>query len=220
MSQAKPALIARPGNATEQVLELLRQAIREGSFSPGQRLIESDLMNTYGVTRGPLREALRRLASEGVVVIVPNRGAMVRSFTRQEMLDLFRIREVVEGLAARQAAEVMGCEESLARFKKSFDKILLTRGRAGMPFSKENVVFHELVLAHAKNRQLTNLMRQLQLPLIRFQIRASIDDAYRDSSREEHDAVGAAIMRGDAERAEKMMRTHLRRASDRVIARL
>ena len=220
MSQDKPASIARPGNATEQALELLRQAIREGSFAPGQRLIESDLTQSYGITRGPLREALRRLASEGVVVIVPNRGAMVKSFTQQEMLDLFRIREVVEGLAARQAAEVMGSEESLAKFKKSFDKILLTRGRSGMAFSKENVIFHELVLAHAKNKQLTSLMRQLQLPLIRFQIRASIDDAYRESSRQEHDAVGTAILRGDAQKAEKLMRMHLRRASERVMARL
>lgn len=220
MNQNKNPLILRPGNATDQALELLRQAIRDGKFAPGQRLIEADLMRTFQITRGPLREALRRLASEGVVDIVPNRGAVVRSFSRQEMLDLFRIREVIEGLAARQAAEVMSSHDALAKFDKSFQRILQARGQSGMPFSKENVLFHELVLSHAKNKQLTNLMRQLQLPLIRFQIRASIDDAYRDASRNEHDAVGNAILRGDANRAEKLMRAHLKKASDRVIARL
>lgn len=210
----------RPGDATLQALELLRSAIREGRFAPGQRLIEADLMQTFEVTRGPLREALRRLASEGVVDIVPNRGAMVRSFNRQEMIDLFRIREVVEGLAARQAAEVMADEKCRLKFGAALEKLARTRIQSEVPFSKENVVFHELVLTYARNKQLTGLMRQLQLPLVRFQIRASIDDAYRAASRREHEAVGLAISQGNAAQAESLMRRHLRQAADRVIARL
>jgi DNA-binding GntR family transcriptional regulator len=210
----------RPGNATDQALELLRGAIREGQFALGQRLIEADLMQTFEVTRGPLREALRRLASEGVVDIVPNRGAMVRSFNQQEMIDSFRIREVIEGLAARQAAEAMNQAKSNSKFKSAFEKIALMRATRALSFSKENVVFHELVLTHASNKQLTGLMRQLQLPLVRFQIRASIDDEYREASRREHDAVGQAILRGDAPQAEMLMRRHLRQAAVRVIKRL
>lgn len=209
----------RPGNGTERVLKLLRNAIRDGQFSPGQRLIEADLMQQFEVTRGPLRESLRRLSSEGVVDIVPNRGAVVRSFSRQEMIDLFRIREVVEGLAARQAAETMANEKSQSKFQKSYLKIIESRGRSAASFSKENLLFHELVLTHASNSQLTDLMRQLQLPLVRFQIRASIDDSYRDASRLEHEAVGKAILEGNADKAERLMRQHLRKAAKRVLAR-
>lgn len=209
----------RPGNGTERVLKLLRDAIRDGQFSPGQRLIEADLMQMFDVTRGPLRESLRRLSSEGVVDIVPNRGAVVRSFSRQEMIDLFRIREVVEGLAARQAAEAMANEKSQNKFQKSYQKIIQARARSAASFSKENILFHELVLTHARNSQLTDLMRQLQLPLVRFQIRASIDDSYRDASRLEHEAVGQAILEGNADRAEGLMRQHLRQAAKRVLAR-
>jgi DNA-binding GntR family transcriptional regulator len=160
------------------------------------------------------------LASEGVVDIVPNRGAMVRSFNRQEMIDLFRIREVVEGLAARQAAEAVADEKCRIKFETAFKKIALTRANSGVPFSKENVVFHELVLTYARNKQLTGLMRQLQLPLVRFQIRASIDDAYREASRREHEAVGQAILKGNATQAESLMRKHLRQAAARVISKL
>jgi DNA-binding GntR family transcriptional regulator len=208
----------RPGNATEHALGVLRGAIQEGRFAPGQRLIEADLMQTFTVTRGPLREALRRLASEGVVDIVPNRGAMVRIFNRQEMIDLFRIREVIEGLAARQAAEAMADER--CRFEAALEKMDRARSVSAVPFSKENVIFHELVLTYARNKQLTGLMRQLQLPLVRFQIRASIDDAYREASRREHQAVVQAVSKGNAAQAESLMRKHLRQAADRVIARL
>ena len=210
----------RPGTATDDVLSLLRASIRDGHFAPGQRLIEADLMDSFKVTRGPLREALRRLASEGIVDIVPNRGARVRSFSRQEMRDLFRIREVVEGLAARQAAEVMANEKNQNKFAAAFERIEQRRLQTNLPFSKENVLFHELVLTHAKNRQLTDLMRQLQLPLVRLQIRASVDDSYREASRREHDAVGRAIIVGNPDKAELLMRRHLRRAAQRVMGKI
>src|SRR5690554_6397314 len=88
----------RPGNSAELTLNQLRAAIQHGQFAPGQRLIEVDLMKAFSVTRGPLREALRRLGVEGIVELVPNRGAIVKEFSPNELVDLFRIRESVEGL--------------------------------------------------------------------------------------------------------------------------
>lgn len=208
----------RPGNATERAMALLRQAIQAGQFAPGQRMIEADLMRMFDITRGPMREALRRLASERVIELVPNRGAMVRQFSRQEVADLFRIREVVEGLAARLAAESMATgSEQHNQFQQAFEDLIASRGQPDSPFSKENVGFHELILSHANNPQLTQLMRQLQLPLIRFQIRAFVDDNYRERSREEHDRIGQAILRPDPAAAETLMRAHLKQASERFL---
>ena len=201
-------------------MALLRDAIQSGRFAPGQRLIEADLMKSVQATRGPLREALRRLASEGLVEIVPNRGAMVRSLSRREMHDLFRIREVVEGLAARLAAEAMRDATRRAEYQARLAEIEIMGQAPGASFSDENIAFHELILRFADNPQLTGLMRQLQLPLARFQIRASVDDGYRLASRAEHGLLGVAIRSGDAEAAERLMRAHLRQACERVMERL
>lgn len=208
----------RPGGATERAMTVLRQAIQDGMFAPGQRLIEADLMQMFDITRGPMREALRRLASERVVELVPNRGAMVKRFTRQEVADLFKIREVVEGLAARLATESLREAKQHARFKQALGALIDSRGRSDFPFSKENAGFHELILLHADNPQLTQLIGQLQLPLIRFQIRAFIDDHYKERSRKEHDLIAQAILSLDAASAEALMQTHLRNASERLLA--
>ncbi len=92
------------GEVVNFVIQHLRDGIFLGRFAPGQRLITSELMTDIGVSRGSLREAFSRLAADGIVDLVPNRGAVVRRLSRVELINLFRIREVLEGLAARQAA--------------------------------------------------------------------------------------------------------------------
>lgn len=219
-SQTKPPQPnTRLGNTTDRTLEQIRTAIQDGRYAPGQRLIESDLMEAFGVTRGPLREALRRLGTEGIVELIPNRGAIVRMFSLKELIDLFRIRESVEGLAARLAAEKMTDNKTRGNFARSIEKIKRSQGQPDTPFSLENQTIHDLILHHADNEQLSLLMKRLQLPIIRFQIRASVDEDYRNASRAEHEAVIAAVLNGDSDLAESAMKAHLRQASERTLAR-
>ncbi len=209
----------RLGNSTDRTLDQIRTAIQDGRYAPGQRLIESDLMEAFTVTRGPLREALRRLGTEGIVQLIPNRGAIVRMFSLKELIDLFRIRESVEGLAARLAAEKMSIPEAKNNFACSIQEIKRSQGAPDTPFSLENQTIHDLILHHADNEQLSLLMKRLQLPIIRFQIRASVDEAYRKASRTEHEAVINAVLNGDSDLAELEMKKHLRQASERTLAR-
>ncbi len=209
----------RLGNSTDRTLDQIRSAIQDGRYAPGQRLIESDLMEAFTVTRGPLREALRRLGTEGIVQLIPNRGAIVRMFSLKELIDLFRIRESVEGLAARLAAEKMSIPETKNSFAYSIQQIKRAQGAPDTPFSLENQTIHDLILHHADNEQLSLLMKRLQLPIIRFQIRASVDEDYRKASRAEHEAVINAVLNGDSDLAELEMKTHLRQASERTLAR-
>jgi len=176
-------------------------------------------MESFEVTRGPLREALRRLGTEGVVQLIPNRGAIVRMFSLKELIDLFRIRESVEGLAARLAAEKMIDGETKLSFANAIDKIKLAQGQPNTSFSSENQTIHDLILHHAGNEQLSLLMKRLQLPIIRFQIRASVDEDYRRASRTEHEAVIAAVLNADSDHAEAAMKAHLRQASERTLSR-
>lgn len=209
----------RLGNTTDRTLDLIRSAIQSGRYAPGQRLIESDLMETFNITRGPLREALRRLGTEGIVDLIPNRGAIVKSFSLKELVDLFRIRESVEGLAAGLAAEKMVDPKKYAAFSRAIETIRLDQHLPDVPFSVENQKIHDLILEFAENEQLSLLMKRLQLPIIRYQIRASVDEAYRNASRLEHDAVIQAILSGCYEQAESAMKAHLRQASERTLAR-
>jgi DNA-binding GntR family transcriptional regulator len=206
----------RPGNVTDRIVEQIRAAIHNGQFAPGQRLIEADLMESFSATRGPLREALRRLGMEGTVDLVPNRGAIVKTFSRRELIDLFRIRESIEGLAARLAAEEVAGKGLRDAFMQAYEAIDVQGSDPAAVFREENSAFHDLVLRFAGNAQLTLLMKRLQLPVLRVQIRVMLDERYRNESRNEHRAVLEAIIGHDPDAAEAAMRAHLRNAAHRI----
>src|SRR5262245_18906273 len=101
-STPKPrAALPRHGEAVDTVFATIRQGIISGRFAPGQRLVLGDLAEEIPYSRSTFREALRRLAAERLVSLIPNRGAAVQRLTPQEMTDLFEIRELLEGQAAR-----------------------------------------------------------------------------------------------------------------------
>src|SRR5689334_7203755 len=87
------------------MFDVLRNGIMRGEFAPNQRLVEADLIRKFGVSRGPVREALSRLAADGLVIMEPHRSAVVRPLTRESLASAFQLRELIEGLAARLAAE-------------------------------------------------------------------------------------------------------------------
>ncbi len=101
MTAAAPRLEPR----SETLVDALREAILTGRYAPGARLVQDDLAAAFGVSRIPLREALRRLEGEGLVVISPNRGAIVRPLAPKDVVDLYDLRLALESLAIRRAAE-------------------------------------------------------------------------------------------------------------------
>jgi len=216
---SSPLQPSRPGNLSDSVIERLRDAILDGRYVPGQRLIESDLIEDLGSSRGPVREALRRLGAEGVVDLVPNRGAIVKKLSTEALIHLFRIREALEGLAAALAAEHVRDHGKRA----ACDTALLATGYGAAPaegvsFSEANRLFHQLIVDFSGNEQLDATLKQMRIPLARLHIRAAINEAYRRQSLMEHDAVANAILAGDPEAAEAAMRLHLRNAGQRVVA--
>ena len=212
---ATPDPAPRPVNLTEQLTDRLREAILHGVYVPGQRLVEADLMADFGAGRGPVREALRRLGAEGVLDLIPNRGAMVRKLSLKELRDVFRMREALEGLAARLAAERMADPAVRRAFARALAGIDIAH--TGENFSELNRRFHQLIVDFADNEQLSITLRQLCLPLVRLQFRAAINEAYRRQSADEHAEVARALGTGDADAAEAAMRRHLRGAGERVL---
>ena len=106
------------GGTVEYVLEHLRNGVIQGRYAPGQRLIEAALTRDLRVSRGPLREAFRRLSAEGLLESVPHRGALVRRLTLREMKELFQIRVQLETLAAQLADDAMPDPAARSRFER------------------------------------------------------------------------------------------------------
>ena len=214
-NQSQPADgTAFKGGMVDQLVEQLRKAILERRYAPGQRLIEADLTHDFGVSRGPLREAFRRLSAEGLLEIVPNRGALVRRLTFKETVELFQIRTALEALAVRLVADNIDEGDNRRRFEAASAAIWNDAPRPpGPAYHEENRFFHQAILDLCGNVQLAQVSRQMQLPLIMLQLSGHMDPAMYADSVKEHRAIAAAILAGDADAAEKAMRAHLGRAS-------
>jgi DNA-binding GntR family transcriptional regulator len=200
------------------IVERLRDAILAGRLQPGSRLVESDLTSRFGVSRGPVREALRRLTADGLIEHWPHRGAVVRRLTEREIRELFLIRIEMEALAARLAAAA-DAPERRARFVASIRPIYADAPRNPCEYLSENTAFHDAVMALADNLALRDLAARLQLPLIMAQVGDVLTPAVLNASVREHRAVAQAILDQDPETASARMRAHLERAAALALAR-
>jgi DNA-binding GntR family transcriptional regulator len=206
-SAQKPA----PATAVDKAVAGIRAKIKDGIYVPGQRLIEADLTRALGVSRGPLREAMWRLAGEGLVKIEPNRGVVVRKLTRREVRDIYDIREMLEGLAARLAAEYIDepPNRSLLRAARTS---AANAAKQGDPYAylPANEALHDAIVRISGNTELATLLSQLRLPVFRLQFRRLLTSAGMVQSNAEHEEVTAAILKGDPQAAERAMRKHVR----------
>jgi DNA-binding GntR family transcriptional regulator len=202
------------GTTVDRIVEYVREGILFARFAPGQRLVEVDLTAELGVSRGSLREAFRRLGVEGLIETVPNRGAIVRRLSLKETAELFQIRSALETLAARLAAQNVSDANVRRSFEEAVQPIWGDQPRIiALNYLDENKLFHQAVADASGNRQLAELVRRLQLPLILYQTSGALTPEILALANTEHRAIATAILTGDAHAAEEGMRNHLDRAS-------
>jgi DNA-binding GntR family transcriptional regulator len=208
------------------VFERLRRWILEGEYEPDERLVEEQLAERLGVSRTPVRQALTMLEAEGLVEIAPNRGATVCSFSVEEVWDIYDLRAVLEGHAARRAAgRIEGREldelRSLAaemegttpeRFSDHEEEIRQLVAR--------NQRFHGTIVTACRNQRLERLVRRtVEIPLM-FKAFFWYTPHERAISNHYHRQILHALEQGDADRAEIVMREHVYEGRDFVIQAL
>lgn len=202
-----------PGvGATAHVVNALTQAIRDGRYAPGERLVESRLTAELGVSRSSVREALRRLEADGLVRVALNRGAVVRALEPTDVLEILEVREALEGLAAALAARRIDCDDNRSRVREMLRRVEAIRaGDVEVDHLEDNTAFHDFVLGLGGNRTLAHQVRQLQLPAVRawFFDRLSASDWER--SLAEHQQILEALLEGDPVLAQQLMCAHVRR---------
>lgn len=202
----------------EQTAEAIRQAIREGRLVPGQRLVVADLTRQFQVSAGPAREAISRLTGEGLVEVVPHRGATVRLLSTEQVREIFEVREVVEGLAARLAAEAVGAsDEAAGKVRDSIAEMHDILARRSPEYIEHNHRFHAMIYDLAGNVRARDVAAGLTLPIYRLRYHQLMDPAYAAVSAAEHTDIAEAILAGDGPRAEAAMRAHIRHSAGAMI---
>jgi DNA-binding GntR family transcriptional regulator len=194
----------------QRVYEHLREEILSGRLEPGAELAEVALSEQLGVSRGPLREAIGRLAAEGLVTVRPRRGAVVSSLSKEEFLELYQVREALEMMAVRLAVPRLTVEDV-----DVLQALIQTMGDHAQrdevaEFFEANAAFHARLLQASGNGKLQALYRQLLGQMGRYRLRSLILRGNLQRSVAEHAAIVRAAKRGDADRAAHLMSEHVR----------
>ncbi len=200
-------------SSTDRVVNHITEGILAGRYVPGQRLVEADLTHALRVSRGPVREAFRRLDALGILSRTMHRGACVRTLTRAEAVDLMIAAEGLDGLTARLAATAVRTRKG-GRDLAALERALRPyRDReydlAGMPQQRQR--FYDILIAMTGNSQLPSLFPTMRIHLLRLQTQFYRDSDARRSDVEDFSAVAREVLSGDAEAAEKASTAHHRR---------
>lgn len=191
------------------VFENLRTAILEGNLKAGQRLMEVQLADQLGVSRTPIREAIRKLELEGLVVMLPRKGAYVANMSFKDLIDVLEIRSSLEGLAASLAAERRRDEDiiELERVAKEFETSVREANVDNV--LKKDVEFHEKIFLMANNKKLYQLITSLWEQVHRFRVTYVSNYDASLSLVDEHNRILEAIRSGDCELAKKYATEHI-----------
>ncbi len=201
--------IGNPVSLEKLAYDSLKEAILTFRLKPGENLVESDLAHQLGISKTPVRDALLRLEKEGFIIKIPYKGYYVMEITRQSVADMFEIRAVLEGLAARLAVPNFNSEDIAAA-----RRILTEHEQAEMAGNMEqaarlNRQFHELIIRRSGNARLEAMLRNLDDHIQRYRTLSNYQAGRLLKSVEEHRRVLEAIERADAEAAEQAIRAHI-----------
>lgn len=209
----------RTQTRADEALNCLQTAIIEGTLAPGEKIGEVELCERFNLTRGPLREALGRLESRGLLVRKPHAGVKVVSISGKELLELYEIRGAMEGLAARQAAERMSDQEITdlhVLLDGHENMVAQTQGQAYYQ-DEGDYDFHFCIVSGSQNQKLVQmLMGNLYYLLRLYRCRFSTAAGRPQKALKEHRNIADAIAQRDGELAQFLMQRHIHAARENI----
>ena len=201
----------------EQVTATLESEILTGTLASGTALTEQSLSKRLGVSRTPIRAALHTLAEEGLINLVPNRGAVVVGVTREDLIDIYKIRMRLEGLASALAAERIS-REDLATLRESVELAEFYISRNDTEHLKElDTQFHAIIYRASGNRMLNKTLSELHRNIISYRKMSLSVPGRLERSVGEHREILKAIEAGDAERADSLTCAHVAAALENML---
>jgi len=198
----------------QKIAENLKARIASGVFKPGQRLVESHLSNVLGVTRGKVREALRKLEQDGFVEIIPNVGAKVAEFSQKDIEHIYDLMSVVEGLAVRVITPFL-TDEQLKRVEVLIEKV--EAAHKPTQFFELNNQLHSFLITLSENDHLIRLTEIFMFRIRCLNLQCLFSPGQMAASVKEHRKIFEAMKERKAVKAEQLMRNHLLCAKNRLI---
>jgi len=191
------------------VFNTLREAILKGDFAPGERLMEKQLAEKMGVSRTPIREAIRKLELEGLVIMIPRKGAEVASITGKDISDVLEVRATLEALAVRLACKKMSEHDlnDLSAVNKEFKKAADEKDVKAL--IEKDVEFHDVIFHSSDNEKLIQIINNLREQIYRFRVEYIYKMNSYDSLVQEHDEIVKAIANRESKLAAKIALQHI-----------
>ncbi len=200
------------------VFQTLRQAILRGELEPGERLMEIHLANRLGVSRTPIREAIRKLELEGLVVMIPRRGAIVASITEKDLKDVLEVRRTLEIMAGEIACERI-TPELLEQLKNTGHEFMVRKDTNDFTSLAEvDVKFHDIIYAATDNQRLISILNNLREQMYRYRLEYLKDTGSHERLNSEHYEIYEGIRNGDKETVKAAIGRHIDNQRDAILA--
>ena len=192
------------------VFNTLRQAILRGELKPGERLMEIQLANKLGVSRTPIREAIRKLELEGLVIMIPRKGAEVADITEKSLRDVLEVRKALEELAVQLACEKITQEEleELEKAGENFKKVL-KRSKDITEVAEADVRFHDVIYMATDNQKLIHLLNKLREQMYRYRVEYLKNPDVHEQLTQEHEEIVYHIKRREKVEATAVTCQHI-----------
>lgn len=204
----------------DEVFNTLRQAILTGELKPGERLMEIHLADKLGVSRTPVREAIRRLELEGLVTMIPRRGAQVAQITEKSMSDVLEVRRALDALCAELACDRIDAEglASLAKACDLFEESV--REGDSKKIAQADVALHDIIVQATGNGRLIQLINNLSEQMYRYRFEYIKDKSQHETLMKEHRIIYQSIACKDKETAAAAAKTHIDNQKKAIIRQI
>ena len=199
------------------VFKTLRQAILTGELKPGERLMEIHLANKLGVSRTPIREAIRQLELEGLVIMVPRKGAQVASITEKSLTDVLEVRLALEKLAVELACKRISYDQKEMLKEKMLEFEQLAGTDDASLIARADVAFHDAIFESTGNMRLGQMVNNLAEQMYRYRFEYIKDKSGHEKLVSEHRHIYDAIIKGDIEEATKQISVHIKNQEASII---
>ena len=192
------------------VFNTLREAILKGDLKPGERLMELQLASKLGVSRTPIREAIRKLELEGLVIMIPRKGAEVADITEKSLRDVLEVRKALEELAVQLACEKITQEEleELEKAGENFKKVL-KRSKDITEVAEADVRFHDVIYMATDNQKLIHLLNKLREQMYRYRVEYLKNPDVHEQLTQEHEEIVYHIKRREKVEATAVTCQHI-----------